>query len=476
MRRPPDGVDVIVVGNGALGLFLADELTRRGVGSVAVVGPRARTAGASQAAGAMLGCFGEVTADTLRTGPGRARFQLGLAAHDRWPDVLQRLDDIAPWQRPLQVSADTFVVLNTAGFELDSVNFAAMKAALDAYGRPWAEVEPCTVAGYNPRMDRRALRAIHLPSEGAVDARRVLEALEACIRRAGVAIVDETVLRLLTSNGVVTGVQLADGHLIEAGTVVVAAGASSEALVRPVVGELDMMPTFSGLGFAMVARRVAGEPFQSVVRTPNRAFACGLHVVPLGASREYLGASNHIVSDVTTIAVLAEVWFLSQCAMQQLGEEIALHEIEQFRTGNRPATLDGFPLVGWLLPSSLYLMTGTYRDGFHCAPWLAVHVANELQGQPGVIDPMYAPRRRPIVTRTVEESIESYVQHSLAAWYETGAQAAPQMTTWQLAQSHREYAMRVYDQLGIDYGLAPDLLGHVAGSRSGDRIKRFLQG
>src|SRR5438105_2378450 len=91
--------DVIVVGNGALGMFLADELADRRMGSVAVVGPSTRAAGASQAAGAMLGCFGEVTAETLRTESSRIRFELGVAAHKRWPGVLRRLQETLPASR-----------------------------------------------------------------------------------------------------------------------------------------------------------------------------------------------------------------------------------------------------------------------------------------------------------------------------------------------------------------------------------------
>jgi hypothetical protein len=168
--------------------------------------------------------------------------------------------------------------------------------------------------------------------------------------------------------------------------------------------------------------------------------------------------------------------FLAQYSMQQLDEEIARHEVERWLTGNRPVTLDGFPLVGWLPVTRLYLMTGTYRDGFHCAPVLATHVANELQGKAGILDPMFTPMRPPIATRTIEWSVDEYVQHTLAAWFETGAQAAPQMTTTQLAKIYRAHAMQCYEQLGIDYALGPDVLWYAAGSLVGARrIARYLQ-
>lgn len=476
MNEQPARADFVVVGNGALGLFLADELIERRAGSVVVIGPSAREGGASQAAGAMLGCFGEVTSETLRTEAGRARFEIGVAAHDHWPLTLRRLQDDAPSPWPLEVATDTYVVVNTVSAELDSANLDAMIATLDAYSKPWSQVDPRNIAGYRPRPDCRALQAIHLPAEGAVDARGVLAALETRIRRSGTPIIDQAVRDLRTSNGSVIGVELEDGTFIEAGTTIVAAGARSEELVRSASPDLDFMPIFPGLGFAMIAKRLAGEPFRSVVRTPNRGFACGLHVVPAGDGREYLGATNRLVDEATSIAWLGDVRYLTQYSMQQLDEEIARHQVEQFLRGNRPVTLDGFPLIGWLPLSGLYVMTGTYRDGFHCAPLLATHVANELQGKPGIIDPMFNPVRQPITARTMQESIDDYVEHNLAAWFETSAEAAPQMTTPHLANYYRTLVMQLYDEMGIDYALSPDVLWYAAGHMIGARrIARYLR-
>lgn len=472
----PTTASVVIIGNGALGLFLADELIERQVGPVVVVGPSHRDTGASQAAGAMLGCFGEVTTESLRTDAARTRFEFGLAAHDRWPEALRRLAEFAPSGQPLQSATESHIILNAVSAELDTVNFAAMIDALDQYGKPWVEIDPKDIPGYNPRTESRALRAIHLPTEGAVNARAVLTALERRLRRNGAILVDQTVRRLVGDDEEVTAVELDDGHVIEAGSVIVAAGVHSEALVRTVFDEPELMPLIPGLGFAMVARRTGGEPFTSVVRTPNRGFACGLHVVPQGGGLEYYGATNRLVHTISGVTWMADVRFLSQYAMQQLDEQVATHEVTKWCSGNRPVTLDGFPLVGWMPLSGLYLMTGTYRDGFHCAPLLAEHVANELQGKSGMVDSLFQPMRKPVATRTVEWSIDEYVNHSLAAWFETGAQAAPQMTTTQLADYYRKMAMQTYEQLGIDYALGPDILWFAQANLHGARrITRYLR-
>jgi glycine/D-amino acid oxidase-like deaminating enzyme len=472
----PKQADVVIVGNGALGLFLADELMERHAGSVVVVGPSHRDAGASKAAGAMLGCFGETTSESLRTVASRTRFELGVRAHDTWPGVLGKLEEFSSTGFPLQTATETHVVLNAIGAELDTVNFEAMIGALDEYGKPWSEVDPKEIPGFRPRTDARALRAVVLPAEGAVDARGVLAALEARLDSAGATLLDTTVRRLIGADGAVTGVELADGQVVEAGKVVVATGARSEALVRDLVKDIELIPMFAGLGFAMITRRTSGEAFRSVVRTPNRGFACGLHVVPAGPGHEYLGATNRLVDEVSGVTWIADVRYLAQYSMQQLDEQVARHEVVQWLSGNRPVTLDGFPMIGWLPVSGLYLMTGTYRDGFHCAPLLATHVANELQGKPGTIDPMFDPVRKPITTRTIESSVEEYVQHNMAAWFETGAEAAPQMTTGQLASYYRARGTEAYEKLGIDYALGPDVLWYAEGSLVGARrVARYLR-
>ena len=59
-------VDLSIVGNGILGLMTAFELTNKEPNlKIAVIGPADRKGGASQASGAMLGCFGEITDQTF---------------------------------------------------------------------------------------------------------------------------------------------------------------------------------------------------------------------------------------------------------------------------------------------------------------------------------------------------------------------------------------------------------------------------
>lgn len=461
MRGTTDLNDIVVVGNGVLALFLANELADRGQSAVTVVGPATRAGGASQAAAAMLGCFAEVTGETLASEAGRAKFEIGLEAHRRWPDVLSGLEDeflTADQATSLRTATDTFVILNTVGGHLDTTNYEAMLSALCEYGVACDDVSPSDIAGYRPRPDKRAIRAVRLPDEGAVDARRLLHAAQLRAARRGIRFRDDSVTKVvLSTDGRVDGVQLASGESVVSRTVVVAAGAYSQTLLAPLAARHQIMPLFAGVGLSVVVDEVDNVR-DAVLRTPNRAFACGLHSVPLPNGQIYLGATNAVASSPQSGPPLGDAQFLTTCAMEQIDDALAYGRVRDWRIGNRPVSLDGFPLLGWTSTPGLYLMSGTYRDGFHCAPVLAEHAADQILGNAGTLGSRWEPERRPLPVRTVEQSIEQMVEHRLASWFEADGHGPPQWSAGKLATVFRDQAQRFYDQLHIEYGLSADIV------------------
>lgn len=472
--------DVLVVGNGVVGTSIAYELARREPRTtVTVVGPRARAGGATMAAGAMLNAFGEVTKYTLASEPGRAKFELCRQALDRWSSWLDEIVAVSGHDHVRgSLSSGTTVLFNAKSGHLDDANFAALLAAADEYGEPCDEVAAGDVPGLDPIAEARPLRAVHLPREGAVDSRAVLGALEVAAERLGVRVVDAAVQGTVVEGGRVTGVELADGSRLVAGTVVLAAGAFTGTLLSAALPPGSVPLMFSGKGIALQTRRQVGPGFEHVVRTPNRSGSCGLHLAPLGGGIEYVGATNLLFDEPALVPDAGMSEFLMQVAREQLDQKLFFSDVERWLVGNRPVALDGFPLVGRTSVEGLVVATGTYRDGFHCSPVLAEMVIDDLLGTRALADqlPLFRPERPLRTTFTPEEAITEFAFHGVSASVEAGLRLPSHSDTSMLEFYYRAAAQRFYDLVEHPVGLSPEvLLGTVfAPDLAEHRVVRYL--
>jgi glycine/D-amino acid oxidase-like deaminating enzyme len=453
--------DVLIVGNGVIGYSIAYELaTRSGDLRVAVCGPAGRPGAASAAAGAMLNTFGEITRHTLHSAPGRAKFELTRTALDRWPSWLEELKQ-ASGDPDLDrtYTQGTTVVLNTKSGLLDDMNFRALEAALAEFDEPHEEIDPYDVPGLLPLPEGRPLRALHLSREGAIDARAVLRGLEAAAANAGVTVLDAEVAEILTQAGRVAGVELSDGCTVGADAVVLAAGAFSGALTR--VFEPGTVPAmYAGRGIAFLTRRTDDSGFRSVIRTPTRAGNCGLHMVPFGDSREYYGATNIPVDEPRYLGDLGMSEFLLKVAREQLDQRLYFAEVE-WKIGNRPMSVDGFPMIGRTSVDGLLIATGTYRDGFHCSPVIARLVTDDLLGEGSLAHelPLFRPERPPLQTLTPEDAVAELVRTAVAGGHEDGVVMPGYHIDPEPFEAHYQQAMqRFYAVLDEPVGLLPEIL------------------
>ncbi|MEV2271488.1 NAD(P)/FAD-dependent oxidoreductase [Nonomuraea africana] len=453
--------DCIVVGNGVIGMSIAYELARRAPGtSVLIVGPAQRAGAASVAAGAMLNCFGEVTKYTLLSPAGQAKFQLCKDALDAWPDWRAGLAE-ASGNGDLGAGAPTgtTVLLNAKSGHLDDENFAALLSAAAKFDEPHEEIDPQDVVGLRPLAEARPLRAVHLPREGAIDAREVLAALERALAELTVGTVDDQVAGVETSGGRVTGVRLADGEVLACDSVVLAAGAFSRSLLD-VLPPGSVPPVLCGKGIAVETVRQAHPGFQHVVRTPNRSGSCGLHLVPQGDGVEYIGATNLVYSAPAYVQDVGMSEFLVQVAREQLDQRLFFSDVRRWLVGNRPVAVDGYPLIGRTSVAGLTVVAGTYRDGFHCSPEIARLVVDDLLGGASLAEalPHFTPERRPIESLTVEEAVKEFAFHGVSAAIEAGLRL-PSHTDTSLFEGHYQAAARgFYDGLEHPVGLAPEII------------------
>lgn len=414
--------DVIVIGSGAVASSIAYELSARGQ-SVCRVGPRLRGNAASVAAGAMNGCFGEVTRGLLASPYGRLKLEMDREAQRRWPGWAQRLSVASSDESTLFTAHGTHVLLNSAGMaELDSINYCAIQSALRECEEPFHDIDPRDVAWINPNDLVRPLQAMFLPNEHALNPRVLLEKLDAALISQGGVIIDEMARHVLRTGDVSAGVELLDGTSLHARHTVIAAGVHSLALLS----EFDEIrrkipPVFSGYGVSILVKLRDGHTLPtSVIRTPNRAFACGLHCVPRGEGVLYLGATNILSEAPKTTALISDVHFLLDCAVNQLSLDLQDADILSIQVGNRPIPADGFPLLGHCGIDGLWMATGTYRDGLHQSPLLACYLADQIMGVRGEdLDlRVFTPVRPPLSALSREKTVEETVKQMFATGYE----------------------------------------------------------
>lgn len=454
--------DVVLIGNGVISYSIAYQLSRRSPGlRIAVCGPAQRLGAATVAAGAMLNTFGEITRHTLESAAGQAKFDVSRRALDRWPTWLDELKE-ASGDRDLgrTWTRGTTVLLNAKSGVLDSLNFKALEAALVKFGEPCEEIDPLNVPGLMPLPDARPLRAIHMPREGAIDAREVLSGLQKAATAGGVTAIDSQVTRILIQHGQATGVLLADGTTVHGGTTIVAAGAFSGKLLEMIFAPGSVPLMFAGRGLAFTTTRSDERRFEHVVRTPTRAGNCGLHMVPFGDGREYYGATNIVYDTPGWLADLGMTEFLIRVARQQLDTRLFFADIE-WKVGNRPMAADGFPLLGRTSIDDLMVVTGTYRDGFHCSPILAeLAAADVLDGRRMTEElPLFKPERAPIELMTAEQGLDELIQTAVAGSWEVGVSLPGWHTGLEPFDEHYRRSMEhFYSVLDRPVGVVPEVL------------------
>lgn len=421
--------DVVVVGNGAVGASIAYELAERGR-SVARVGPSTHDKAASVAAGAMLGCFGEVTESLLATEHGRAKLDLDHRARAVWDAWDTQLSDRSGDTRSLISARGTYVLLNSVGSaSVDTNNYRSIERTLQEYGEKYEEVDPEELDWLSPNDLYRSLRGIFIPAEHAVDSHRLLAKLDAAFTSAGGTVFDTFAEGLDVESGRVTGVRLAGGEVLSAGDVVLAAGASTLDLLDALPEVRRAIPPMvSGYGVSALVETEDRQLPDSVIRTPNRAFACGLHCVPRGEGVLYLGATNIISPQPRRHAAIGDLQFLLDCAVDQLHTNLAEAALQSVQVGNRPVPADGFPLLGGARTDGLWIATGTYRDGLHQSPLLARHMADLMEGKESEFGFLsrFEPVRAPLSGGTREQVVETTVQHMMATGYESKWQVIPE--------------------------------------------------
>ncbi|GAA1796061.1 glycine oxidase ThiO [Luedemannella flava] len=338
--------DVVVAGGGLIGMSVAWRCAQKGL-RVTVVDPDP-TQGAGQAAAGMLAPVAEASYGEERL------LGLARASLKRYPAFVAELRDATG----LDVGLRTAGTLQV-GFDADDIRaLDELHAFHLELGLPAERLTPGEARRREPSLTTRLRGAVSIPSDHSVDARALRDALAHAARRAGATLVTTGIEALVTAGGRATGVRLADGTTLTAGTVVLALGAWSASLpgvpdlpVRPVKGQILRLRLAAGLLDGTVRALVRGRQVYLVPLRDDQLI--------IGATAEEKGFDRSVTA--------GGVYELLRDAIEVVPGVTELELVETL-VRFRPGTPDNAPLLGECDLKGLVLATGHYRNGVLLAP------------------------------------------------------------------------------------------------------------
>lgn len=406
-------VDVAVIGGGVIGLAIARAAAQRGATVIVIEADRLGRAASFANAGLIVPSFslplsnpeaikglpGLLWGDDrslnlkLRPNPGFLRWILAFLGASRRENMLKTA---AVRSRLGQRSLALFSSWDPDGsafglrpegwlhlYQTESGWRTGLAEAelIQELGLPVEEWGPAQVAAGEPGLSAEVVGGLYFPSEARLRPYRLCQWLAEQAAQLDVKIFEGMpVVRLTTDGHRIAAAELPAGTVV-AQSFVIATGAWSSRLVRPLIGWLPLEPA---KGYSLTYRALASKPTQPlmwaekhVVMTPYS------DKLRLTTGLDLVGFDDGL--DPAAIAKLrasAEPWLASEAA----GEPWY---------GYRPLTPDGLPILG---PTAryrnLFLATGHGQLGMTLAPASGEIMADQLMGEdPGPEALLVSPAR-----------------------------------------------------------------------------------
>jgi len=373
--------DVLVIGAGVVGLAIAWRAAQRGL-RVTLADPSPGQ-GATHVAAGMLAPLAEASYAE------RELFRLGIESLRRYPGFAAELTELTGLPTGLRQTG-------TLQVAYDGDDLAVLEEARqlqESFGWPARRLTARECRQAEPMLDPAVRGGLLAENDGSVDPRLLTAALLSACQQAGARLVREPAAEILTAPPrggttpldppappaaaeTVTGARLADGSVLSAPQVVLAAGWQSAALaglgqtlpLRPVKGQiLRLRP----------ARRPASMPPSLLARTVRGLVrGSSVYLVPRADGELVVGATQEELGPDTTVTA-GGVWELLRDA-RLLIPGITEFELAQAQAGLRPGTPDNAPAIGPGAQPGLVLATGHFRGGVLLAPVTADMVADYL--------------------------------------------------------------------------------------------------
>lgn len=453
--------DIAIIGNGTLALSTAYNLAKKNLkNKIVIVGNNNNDNASSINAGAMLAACSEVTKDTFLTKTGKTKFEITLQALKKWQAWTAELNKQLPANLKVSINKGLYLILNSISGKLDSHNYDAVIKTLEQHQEPYQQVSPEDIPGMYPIENCRATNAIFIPEEGNINPSSINEALVYILQsNQNISFINSDAEAINANKRIL----LNNKQTIVADKILISAGCGTTKLINS-INELKYKTPMilPGVGYAISISQITDNPIKHVIRTTNRSGACGLHALPSDGNI-YLGATNSVYNMPHKNAKIGLLQFVIQCGVQQINQKIYNSDIYSIKVGNRPASIDGFPLIGELPIKDIYVLSGTYREGFTQAPLLSDYISNLILDLPNndypKLNQIFQPCRPLIKTfSSIEQSINETVNHYIAGLHEHSMKLPSLMNEDVFRNMLYDKLLNIYQKLDTDFPLLPDML------------------
>lgn len=459
--------DVVVVGNGSIGLTIAWEILQQSASArVAVIGPSTRPGSASLAAGAMLNAWAELEAGAMDDPALAARAGLAVRALSLWDRHAQALTEASGMR--VQPTWGTYVLSGSSGPATEERAYAYMLERVAALGGAASVSSASDLPFLAAQPSRRAMRVAQVP-DGAVDSHAVVAALDAILQRnPRCRCIDAHAENLSVAPQGDKLVHLDDGTAVRAASVVLANGAYARQIVDRIPAlRASVPPIFFGTGFGLDVSFPATVQLPpdlaalcQVVRTMDRGGGCGMHLIPAasGSRRFYFGASSAVSVSPESQPRVHALAVLLDGLSAEFHEAFFHAQVAVRPAGYRPVTLDAFPLLGASAVEGVWFCNGTKRDGFTCAPLLAREIARGVLGGRCDLPALFQPCRPLISYRSKAQAIELAAAAAVGSDEMRGLRL-PSYRREEWLANQRARIVAIYERRGIErFGIHPELL------------------
>lgn len=448
----------LIVGNGMVGLAIAAGLSRHLPGEqIQVVGPAARPFSASMAAAAMLNSFAELEPGALDQPRDRLKFELSQASARMWGAFVEEFEIPSQYYR-----LGTVLVNNNASNNYEDAAFDAIAGYLDEFAEPYERIEPAKEPAYAPGPRYRSRQALFLPREGVVNPDGVIRALQATLEKRGVRFIDGVVQSLEKRGDRTCGVKLADGRTLSGERIVLANGSMATRLWD----EEGCIRVVNGVGATVVLKN-PGIKGRYVLRTPNRGGACGIYHAPYENDLFVVGATNLVTTADEQFPRAESVAALVNGAINQVNQMHRTSGFIRYNFGYRPVSLDGYPVLGQL-NGNTFIATGTRRDGYHFAPWLAQNLSSllldhSISAEARAYFDHARPLRSAMLDQPVEACCRKYAAVKVSALSQHGYEAGHTDADQALEEHYYRRARAFFDKHELDQAVQVDFLDALLG-------------